>query len=90
MGWNAPFINNKPEIDMRNKILNSLLATIAVFWVFAVLSIPCIDEKCCVCGEATRTRSAIELYYTATKALHFECSQDYNGDIHNPNGGISR
>jgi len=64
---------------MRNNILNSILAAIAVFWVFAVLSIPCIDEKCLACD------SRVDPYNTAVSLRRLSVIEwllDRSGDIH--------
>ena len=62
-----------------NKLFNTLLAAIAVFWVFAVLSIPIIDEKCLACHER------VDPYNTAVplrKLSIIDWLLDRSGDIH--------
>ena len=62
-----------------NKFFNTLLASIAVFWVFAVLSIPAIDEKCLACDER------VDPYGTAVSLRKLSIVDwlfDRSGDIH--------
>ncbi len=78
---------------MRSSISNLLLAAIALLWVFSVLSIEFIPERCIVCGqqegsnsaEKLRTLSAIDWAFDTVPDIHFKCACKYDSKIHNPN-----
>lgn len=74
-----------------NKLFNTALCAIGVFWVFAVLSIPLIDERCLACGEredphnlavSLRKLSIIEWWFDDCGDLHtnFYCPNQYAAD----------
>jgi hypothetical protein len=75
------------------KLTNILLAVIAVFWVFSLLSIEFIPERCIVCGqqkgsnaaETLRTLSVIDWACDTVPDIHFNCLSGYDGNIHSPN-----
>ena len=81
---------------MRNTIERLALSSIAVLWVFAVLSIPIIPERCVVCGErhgehpseSLRNRTVMEWLLDDVPDIHFSCFSKYNKEKHNPDGGI--
>ena len=74
----------------------SLIFCVFLLWIFAVASIPTIDEKCCVCGnrhganeaETLRKQSVIDWALDDVVDLHWSCSGQYDAAIHNPNGGV--
>ena len=64
---------------MKNAILNTAVAVFAIASVFAVLSVPVIDEKCLACHER------VDPYHTAVslrKMTVIEWILDRSGDIH--------
>jgi hypothetical protein len=64
---------------MKNFVFNTAVAVFAIASVFAVLSVPCIDEKCLACNER------VDPYQTAVslrKLTVIEWLLDYTGDIH--------
>ena len=64
---------------MKNFVFNTAVAAFAVASVFAVLSVPVIDEKCLACNER------VDPYQTAVslrKLTVIEWLLDYTGDIH--------
>ena len=64
---------------MRNVFENTLIALAFVLWAFAVVSVPCIDEKCIACDQR-------ECPYGVAKDLRklsvVEWVLDTTGDIH--------
>ena len=64
---------------MKNFVFNTAVAAFAVASVFAVLSVPCIDERCLACNER------VDPYNTAVslrKLTVIEWLLDLSGDIH--------
>ena len=73
---------------MRKLTETLVFTSLALLWVFSVLSVPMIPDPCCVCHERTRTRTVLEWAFTRTPSLHFDCAGQYDAAVHNPNGGI--
>ncbi len=61
------------------KLANILLAVIAVFWVFSVLSIPLIDERCIACDQR---HCPVGVAKSLRKLSLIEWQLDYTGDLH--------
>ena len=64
---------------MKNFVFNTAVAVFAVASVFAVLSVPVLDEKCLACNER------VDPYHTAAslrKLSVIEWILDRTGDIH--------
>ncbi len=64
---------------MRIFLENTLIASAFSLWLFAVLSVPCIDETCIACGQR-------ECPYGIAKSLRklsiIEWSLDSTHDLH--------
>ena len=64
---------------MRNCFENTLIALFFSLWLFAVVSVPCIDETCLGCGHRECPYGiAVDL----RKLSVIEWALDSTGDIH--------
>lgn len=81
---------------MRRSVEVFVFSALFVAWLFSLLSIPAIPERCVVCGqreghneaEDLRRLTVIEWACDDIPDLHWTCSHLYDAAIHNPNGGI--